>query len=310
MANGVIGGSAGAAALAILLAFAPSPSSAAAVPANAAVASAQSPQDQLAAALAADMQDVRLQVSSADLDAGKPAKTSVVLPRGLLARIRAEAGKLNLDKAADKVAVRARLSGDGYDIAPNDKESARLTGRATGFHWKVKRSAGAAAAAPLNVHLTGVLHGDGPSKSFVLADLTLGAAPATTVTAPAPAAVVPAPIVATPTSLPAHGRSAHRRHEARAPHEHGLSRLKLPSFSFSAPDLGGVKIAGHRLADLVQLDGMPPQKLAIGAGLLALAVLLWAVALGAAKRKARDERRRRFRTFEPPRYFNEPSREA
>src|SRR5471032_2694198 len=134
MANGLIGGSAGAAAMAILLASAPSPSSAGAAPASA--HAAQLPQDQLAAALAADMKDIRLQVSTADLDAGKPAKASVILPRGLLARVRAEAGKLDLDKAAGRIAIRAKLSGDGYDIAPNRKESARLTGRATGFHWR------------------------------------------------------------------------------------------------------------------------------------------------------------------------------
>ncbi len=306
MANRVVSGSAGAAVLALTLAFAPSPSAA-----KSASASARLPQDQLTAALAADVKDVRLELSSADLDAGKPAKASVVLPRSLLARIHAEAGKLGMDKAADRIAIRAKLSGDGYDIAPNRKESARLTGRATGFHWRVKRSGGA--VAPLSVHLTGVLHGDGPSKSFVLADLALGAPPAPVaapepvIAAAAPAAAVPAPVAIL---HPAHGKSAHRHREPREPREHGLSRLKLPSFSFSAPDLGGMKIAGRRIADIVHADGMPPQRVVTGAGLLVLAILLWAVALGAAKRKARDERRRRFRTFEPPRYFSEPSREA
>jgi hypothetical protein len=304
MAKGLIGGSVGAAAMAILLAFAPNPSSAGAASAS---ASTQLPQDQLGAALTADMKDVRLQVSTADLDAGKPAKASVILPRDLLARVRAEAGKLNLDKAASRIAIRAKLSGDGYDISPNRKESARLTGRATGFHWRVKRSG--TGPAPLNVHLTGVLHGDGASKSFVLADLTVGA-PATAAPTPVIAASVPAaaaPARAVPAVRSGHGKSA-RTHGA--PREHGLGRLKLPSFSFSAPDVGDVKIGGRRIADIMRVDGMPPQKLAIGAGLLALAILLWAVALGAARRKARDERRRRFRTFEPPRYFNEPSREA
>ncbi len=167
-----------------------------------------------------------------------------------------------------------------------------------------------AASAPLSVHLTGVLHGDGPARSFVLADLTLGASPAPVGT-PTPViaapAAAPVPAAAAPTLHPKHGKSARRHQE---PREHGFGRLKLPSFSFSAPDLGGLKIAGHRISDVVQTDGMPPQKLAIGAGLLILAILLWAVALGAAKRKARDERRRRFRTFEPPRYWDQSGREA
>jgi len=59
---------------------------------------------------------------------------------------------------------------------------------------------------------------------------------------------------------------------------------------------------------MLRLGPLPPRELAMGGGLLGLAILLWAIALGAAKRKARDERRRRFRTFEPSRFWDEPGR--
>ena len=306
MPNAVFSWSVRGAALAALLLLCARPAFAAPAPADVPASASPEAVGQLAAALSTEMKDVRLDASSADLESGSPTKASLVLPGDLLARIRAEAGGLGLGKAAGRVVVRVKLSGDGYVISPGLRESTKLApGRSARFHWKVKRTG--ASNAPLSAHVTGVLYGDGPTKSFVLAQLTLGATP---LPAPAPAPLAAtAPVQATaqiaPTP-PAHlSRAARRRARLLAMHEHHHPRsLKLPEFS--APDLSN--LIPHKLMDMLRLGPLPPRELAMGGGLLGLAILLWAIALGAAKRKARDERRRRFRTFEPSRFWDEPGR--
>ena len=114
--------------------------------------------EQLGEALAGDVTS-GAQFDTKALADGNEGVVTLNLPPSLLARLREEAGKLGLGPQARNAEARAKLSGEGYEITPNDTQSARLKeGEAAGFTWNVKPldNASGTLSADVGVQLKGM----------------------------------------------------------------------------------------------------------------------------------------------------------
>ncbi len=247
-----------------------------------ATAAATGPSDQLgqlSTALAPALKDVKLDAPAADFGAGRPGQATVTLPASLLDSIQSESAKVGLSKAARHVSVAARLSADGYDITPNGDQTARLAaGQPTTFTWRVKPSAPIKAA--MSAEVDGVLTGEGQAKTFPLVKVMLDIAPP----APAPSGF----------KLPSLSKLGSLR----------LSDLKTPDITHL--NLKDLAIPGRATINVPGLGETPSEELVTAGILFLILVLLVAIARNAARRKARAERRRRFRTFEATGFGDEP----
>lgn len=73
------------------------------------------------------------------LSKNQPGQVTLSLPATLGDLIRQEAAKLGLKKAARKTSAYAELSGDGYEVTPNGRQTAAVKpGEPTTFAWQVK----------------------------------------------------------------------------------------------------------------------------------------------------------------------------
>ena len=278
-------------AMAVALLLAPALLALAGAPARAA-ADAPDQLNQLTAALAPNLQDIKLNSAGGDLAAGKPAKVELTLPPDLHASIQAEAGKLGLGRLARRLSVSAVLTGEGYAITPNGAQTSTLAAdRATTFDWQA--APGGGARAPLTAAITGVLNGGATPRSFSLAQVSLDVAPA------APRAAT-APATAAHSGIPGLGRLAWIKHKL----ERRLKLHDLGSF-----DLSALQAPGHPTVNIPGLGPVPSQKVVIVAILFVIVLLLWGIARNAAARRARAERRRRFRTFESSGFGDDPGHE-
>ncbi|MEI7932546.1 MAG: hypothetical protein WCI21_05775, partial [Alphaproteobacteria bacterium] len=106
--------------------------------------------EQLGTALTGDVTS-GAQFDTSALADGNEGVVTLNLPPSLFARLREGAAKLGLGPAARNADAQAKLSGEGYEITPNDTQTARLKdGEAAGFTWNVK---------PLD-NASGALHAD------------------------------------------------------------------------------------------------------------------------------------------------------
>jgi hypothetical protein len=241
---------------------------------------------QLTTALAPELKDIKIDAPAADLAAGKPVTAQLSLPPALLASVQTEAGKLGLSRAARRVSVTATLSGEGYAVTPNGEQTAALASdQPVTFQWQVTPSG--AGHTPLTAQLTGVLNGGAAPATFPLAEVSLDVAPAP----PASAAPAPAPSGFTLERLTQLSRSAMK---------------KVKASGFGALDIDALQIPGHKTVDIPGLGEVPSQKVVTAAILFLIVLILWGIARNAAERRARAERRRRFRTFEATNFGDEP----
>jgi Na+-transporting methylmalonyl-CoA/oxaloacetate decarboxylase gamma subunit len=93
------------------------------------------------------------------------------LPTTLGDLIKKEAAKLGLTKAAKKTSAYAQLSGDGYEVTPNGRQTAAVTpGEPTTFAWQVKP--GPEAKGQLKSEFGVELNGAKPPQEFALGTIT------------------------------------------------------------------------------------------------------------------------------------------
>jgi hypothetical protein len=214
---------------------------------------------------------------------GKPGKVSLSLPATLLETLKAEAAKLGLTKAARKAEVSANLSGDGYAITPNGRQTATLkAGEAAVFNWDV--APGAAAKGPLKADIDAALTGQKTPQPLSLASIQSAVA----------------------------ATAAEASKKAGGFH---LPKLKFPSFGSSkraetagpppAPVDEDAAATGAAKPGLLKGRSFPligsvsgNVQLAAILGLLAV-VILAVVSRNVARQKRLAERRRRFRTYQP-----------
>lgn len=121
----------------------------------------------LQAALSAPVADGSGFVIAEDIAAGKPGAVTLSLPADLFSRIRDQANKAGLGKAARRLDVTASLSGAGYVIAPAAAQTLQPppagapAAQTLAFTWQVQPQAGAG----------------GPIKAVVVAHLLGAGAP-------------------------------------------------------------------------------------------------------------------------------------
>ena len=239
---------------------------------------------ELTSAAALDMKNARLDLPAA-LSTGGEAKVTMTLPPDLLATIQAKATAVGLGPSGRKVFITAKLAGQGYEITPNQGQTARVDAGPTVFAWDVKPSGSPGGV--LTADMTGSLQGNGEAKTFALGAVT---------------AQIPAPAQAT---------SAQGAAPATAP-----AQVKLP-------DLGHLQLGGLKLPDLsrfrlhdlaipghptVAVPGMGPvaSEKVVGVGLLALVLmLLVGIIRSASARRERAARRQRFHSFEATQFGDE-----
>lgn len=157
------------------LPHAPSPQTPTApTPAIAKLTPPQTKAAQLGAALADEVTSgSKLDVPST-VAAGEPGVVVLTVPTSLLDRVKAEAGKLGLGVAARVVDLRARLTGPGYVIVPDETQSARLQADApTSFAWQVAPGTGEKGA--LEARIDGNLRGADQPVSFPITSITADA---------------------------------------------------------------------------------------------------------------------------------------
>lgn len=121
-------------------------------------AAAKTKPEQLGEALAGDVTS-GAQFDTKALADGNEGIVTLNLPPSLFARLREEAGKLGLGPQARNAEAQAKLSGEGYEITPNDTQTARLKeGEATNFTWNVKPldNASGTLGADVGVQLKGI----------------------------------------------------------------------------------------------------------------------------------------------------------
>ena len=206
----------------------------------------------------------------ADLKAGKEADVILSLPGDLLAMVQEQAAKLGLGKAARKVNAYANLQGQGYDISPPGQQTAPVAvGKPTTFTWKVKPTQ--AEKAPLRADYGLELNGAKPKTAFSVGSLE---------------EAVAAPVEA--------AKSA-------------AKGFKLPAFKF--PSLKALAFPWVPEPTLPVVGKVARENLVGGALALLALILLVVMARGASAGRARNERRRKFRTMQD--YgVNEPDHDA
>ncbi len=261
---------------------APAPMAAAPVKPSPKPSAAQARLDQLKAAVGGVVaRDSALTVAP-EIVAGKAGIVSLSLPATLKDTLKAEAAKLGLTKAARKAEVEATLSGEGYAITPNGKQSAALkAGEAARFDWQVAPAAGA--QGPLKADVDAVLAGQGKRQILSLASIQSAFAP--------PAL------------------QAEKKHgfKFKMPHLPGLpffgSKAEragpppAPQADSAPPALSAKPLLHDRTLPVV---GRVSGRAQAAVALAALAVLILAlVSRSVAGNRKVAERRRRYRTFQP-----------
>lgn len=95
--------------------------------------------EQLQAAVAPEATNGAVLAAGESLSKNQPGQVTLSLPATLGDRIKEEAAKLGLGKAAKKTSAYANLEGQGYEITPNGRQTAVVKpGEPTTFAWQVK----------------------------------------------------------------------------------------------------------------------------------------------------------------------------
>ncbi|WP_168077327.1 stalk-specific protein X, partial [Caulobacter sp. SSI4214] len=95
--------------------------------------------EQLQAAVAPQATSGAVLAAGESLAKGQPGQVTLSLPATLGDLIKSEAAKLGFGKAAKKTSAYAELSGEGYEVTPNGRQTAAVKpGEPTTFAWDVK----------------------------------------------------------------------------------------------------------------------------------------------------------------------------
>lgn len=95
--------------------------------------------EQLQAAVAPQATSGAVLAAGESLSKGQPGQVTLSLPATLGDLIKSEAAKLGFGKAAKKTSAYAELSGEGYEVTPNGRQTAAVKpGEPTTFAWDVK----------------------------------------------------------------------------------------------------------------------------------------------------------------------------
>lgn len=95
--------------------------------------------EQMQAAVAPAATNGAVLAAGESLGKNQPGQVTLSLPATLGDLIKQEAAKLGLTKAAKKTSAYAELSGDGYEVTPNGRQTAVVKpGEPTTFAWQVK----------------------------------------------------------------------------------------------------------------------------------------------------------------------------
>lgn len=95
--------------------------------------------EKLQAAVAPAATNGAVLAAGESLSKNQPGQVTLSLPATLGDLIKQEAAKLGLTKAAKKTSAYAELSGDGYEVTPNGRQTAVVKpGEPTTFAWQVK----------------------------------------------------------------------------------------------------------------------------------------------------------------------------
>ena len=147
-----------------------------AAPAKAAPAKPLNKLQQLQAAVAPEATHGAVLAAGASLGQGQEGQVTLSLPATLGDRIRNEAAKLGLGKAASKTSAHADLRGDGYEVTPSGRQTAVVTpGQHTTFAWRVKPTP--AAKGSLKTEFGVELGGTKPAQGFTLGSIARQVAP-------------------------------------------------------------------------------------------------------------------------------------
>ncbi|WP_454715274.1 stalk-specific protein StpX [Caulobacter segnis] len=95
--------------------------------------------EKLQAAVAPEATNGAVLAAGESLSKNQPGQVTLSLPATLGDLIKQEAAKLGLTKAAKKTSAYAELSGEGYEVTPNGRQTAVVKpGEPTTFAWQVK----------------------------------------------------------------------------------------------------------------------------------------------------------------------------
>lgn len=127
--------------------------------------------EKLQAAVATPATNNAVLAAGESLSKNQPGQVTLSLPTNLGEMIKAEAGKLGLSKAAKKTSAYAQLSGDGYEVTPNGRQTAVVKpGEPTTFAWQVKP--GPDAKGQLKSEFGVEMSGAKPAQTFALGTIT------------------------------------------------------------------------------------------------------------------------------------------
>lgn len=215
---------------------------------------------------------------------GQPGQVSLSLPATLMETLKAEAAKLGLSRPARKAEVEATLTGDGYTVTPNGRQSAALkAGEAARFDWQVAPSA--QSTGPLQADVNAVLAGQGKRQTLTLASIQSAVAA---------------------TALEAEKKSGFEFKMPRLPNLPFFGKKDsadaagpppAPDVVGAPPVAGGQPMLRERTLPVV---GRVSGRTQAAMVLAALAVLILAlVSRNMAGNRRLAERRRRYRTYQP-----------
>jgi len=127
--------------------------------------------EKLQAAVAPAATNGAVLAAGESLSKNQPGQVTLSLPATLGDLIKQEAAKLGLTKAAKKTSAYAELSGDGYEVTPNGRQTAVVKpGEPTTFAWQVKP--GAEAKGQLKSQFGVELNGAKQPQGFSLGEIS------------------------------------------------------------------------------------------------------------------------------------------
>lgn len=222
---------------------------------------------------------------SPEVTQGKPGGVSLSLPANLLDMIRDQAAKFGFKKAARKADVSATLSGQGYAITPNGKQTAALkAGEATKFSWQV--TPGQDASGPLKAQVDASLKGQGEPKMLSLATLQ--------------SAVIAAPAVVEKAASGLHLPNLHFPDFGALfgakPAAPASTADATPAAAAAAPEAASTSPLHDRTLPIV---GHVTVRAQVAAFLAFLAVLILLLIQRNMAEQRKAAQRRRFRTYQP-----------
>ncbi|KQY30792.1 hypothetical protein ASD38_05325 [Caulobacter sp. Root487D2Y] len=213
--------------------------------------------EKLQAAVAPEATKGATLATAESLTQGKEGQVTLSLPATLGDLIKKEAAKLGLTKAAKKTSAYADLQGQGYEITPNGRQTAVVKAGEPAT-FAWQVKPTPAAKGPLKSDFGVELNGTKPTQGFTLGSIAKQVAPL---------------------------------QEAVKEKTKGF-HFAMPKLGFAMPDLGR-----YETVDLPGVGKVAGKSL-LGGGLVLLALLiLVAIARNASAAKAREERRRKFRTL-------------